>query len=400
MKMEYRPYEAKQIINKLKHVDDWFWVNYTLNPYRGCAHLCIYCDARDNQYGLSATFDQTVYFKENAVEILQRQLPKLKKGIISPGGVCDSYQPIEAELRITRRILETLARYGFPVEILTKSDLVLRDLDILQEINRLAWVGVLFTITTLDTEVASRFEPYSPSPERRLAALKEVARSGLTTGVMLCPYLPGISDDKAHFEEVVWRAKDADAQFVLHGGLTLKKGPQKDRFVEALKHYYPQLVSRYEELYGASYSAERKYSCQVGRVAREVCRRHGIPYRMPRPILRGEGLVVNKRIAENLFLRAYEMELDGESEHSVWAYRKAAWTVDELDENLADIYRLKGMRGLIALPSIGNSIARVIISLLEEKSGGFRHYRRTVCSRACCAGASPSGSHWNSFPAG
>lgn len=109
---------------------------------------------------------------------------------------------------------------------------------------------------------------------------------------------------------------------------------------------------------------------------------------------------MNKRIAENLFLRAYEMELDGESEHSVWAYRKAAWTVDELDENLADIYRLKGMRGLIALPSIGNSIARVIISLLEEKSGGFRHYRRTVCSRACCAGASPSGSHWNSFPAG
>ena len=106
MKIEYRPYRARSMINRLKHVDDWFWVSYTLNPYRGCAHLCVYCDARANQYGLSETFEQVVYYKENAVEVLERQLPRLKRGIVGTGGVCDAYQPVEAERRITRRIKE------------------------------------------------------------------------------------------------------------------------------------------------------------------------------------------------------------------------------------------------------------------------------------------------------
>jgi len=370
MKIEYRPYRARSMINKLKHVDDWFWVSYTLNPYRGCAHLCVYCDARANQYGLSATFEQVVYYKENAVEVLEKQLPKLKRGVVGTGGVCDAYQPVEAERRITRGVLETLARHRFPVEVLTKSDLVLRDLDILQEINEAAWAGVLFTITTFDPLVAARFEPYAPSPERRLAALKRVAEAGLTTGVMLCPHLPGISDDEAHLEEVVRRAKDAGAQFVLHGGLTLKEGPQKARFLEALERYYPHLLPRYDELYSAGYSPQREYSRRVGQLAREICRRHGIPDRMPRPILPGEELAVNKRVAESLFLRAYEMELEGEPEHRIWAYRKAAWTVDELDEGLLGIYEGGGTKGLTALPHIGSSIAEVIASLLGEKTRG------------------------------
>lgn len=357
------------MINKLKHVDDWLWADYTLNPYRGCAHLCVYCDARDNQYGLSLTFDQTIFFKENAAQILEKELPKLKRGIVSTGGVCDAYQPIEAEFKITRQVLETLARHRFPVEILTKSDTVLRDMDLLKEINSTAWAGVLFTITTLDTALTSRFEPYSPSPERRLDTMEQVAKGGLTTGVMLCPYLPGISDDEAHIEEVVQRAKDAGAQFVLYGGLTLKNGPQKDRFAEVLERHYPHLIPRYEQLYHAGYSPSREYSLRVDRVAREVCRKHSMSYRMPRPIPRGEELALNKQIAESLFLRAYEMELDGDPEYRVWVYRKAAWTVDELDESLAHIHRLKGAEGLTALPSIGRSTARVIASLLEEKNG-------------------------------
>jgi len=368
MKMEYRSYQAKSLINKLRHVDDWLWVNYTLNPYRGCAHLCVYCDARTNQYGLSDAFDQTVYFKENAVEVLEKQLSRLELGIVGLGGVCDAYQPIEAEYRITRSILKTLAQHSFPVEILTKSDLVLRDLDVLQEINSMAWVGILFTITTFDGVVASCFEPYSPPPERRLAALERVARSGITTGVMLCPYLPGISDDATHLEEVVQRVKDAGAEFVLCGGLTLKEGLQKERFIETLERYYPHLTPQYEKLYGVSYSPQKEYSRQVGRVMREICHRHDIPYRMSRPILPGERLVVNKQVAEKLLLKTYEMELNGDSEHLIWAYRRAAWTVDGLDENLADIYRHKGVRGLMTLPSIGSSIAEIIASLLMEKS--------------------------------
>lgn len=95
MKMQYEPYRAKSMINRMRHVDDWFWRRYTVNPYRGCAHSCIYCDARANQYGLSETFDQRIFIKENAVAVLERQLPRLKRDVVSMGGVCDSYQPIE-----------------------------------------------------------------------------------------------------------------------------------------------------------------------------------------------------------------------------------------------------------------------------------------------------------------
>ena len=367
MKIENRPYQAKSMVNKLKHVDDWFWINYTLNPYRGCAHLCAYCDARANQYGLSATFEQAVYYKENAVEVLEKQLPRLKRGIVGTGGVCDAYQPIEAERCITRQVLEALARHSFPVEVLTKSDLVLRDLDVLQEISSVAWAGVLFTITTFDPVVAARFEPYAPSPERRLAALERVAKAGLTTGVMLCPYLPGISDDEAHLEEVVRRAKDAGAQFVFHGGLTLKEGPQKTRFLETLERYYPHLLPRYEELYSAGYSPRGEYISRVSRLARELCRRHTVPDRMSRPILPGEEFVVNKRIAERLLLRAYGMELEGGAGHRIWAYRKAAWTVDEWPENVAELHADRGEAGLRELPGIGQSLAGQIARWLRER---------------------------------
>ena len=366
MEIEYHPYQARSMVNKLKHVDDWLWVSYTLNPYRGCAHLCVYCDARDNQYGLSATFEQVVYCKENAVEVLEKQLPRLKRGIVGTGGVCDAYQPIEAERRITRRILETLARHRFPVEVLTKSDLVLRDLGVLQEIDSVAWAGVLFTITTFDPVVARRFEPYAPSSERRLAALERVAEAGLTTGVMLCPYLPGISDDEAHLEEVVQRAKDAGAQFVFHGGLTLKEGPQKTRFLETLERYYPHLLPRYEQLYSSGYSPQGEYSCQVGQLAREICRRHTVPDRMSRPILPGEEFVVNKRITERLLLRAYEMDLEGGADYRIWAYRKAAWTVDEWPEDIAGLHAARGEAGLRELPGVGQSLAAQIARWLRE----------------------------------
>ena len=193
--MRYEPYTSKSMINRLRHVDDWFWASYTVNPYRGCAHGCVYCDARANQYGLSESFDETISVKENAVEVLERQLPRLKRGVVAMGGVCDSYQPVEKETGLTREVVETLCRHRFPVEVLTKSDLVLRDLELYQEIERQSWTCVFFTITTFDGEIAGRFEPGAAPPVRRLEAMKRVAQAGLMTGVAMMPLLPGISDD-------------------------------------------------------------------------------------------------------------------------------------------------------------------------------------------------------------
>lgn len=367
MAIKYKPYRARSMINKLRHTDSWFWVEYSINPYRGCEHRCVYCDARANQYGLSETFNQTVFVKENAVAVLEKQLPRLKPGIVATGGVCDAYQPAEAKYRISRQVLEALNRHGFAVEIVTKSDLILRDLELLRDINENSWAGVLFTITTCDPQIAGLFEPYSPWPERRLAALERAAKAGLTTGVMMCPLLPGISDDEEHIEEVVQRAREAGAQFVLHGGLTLKRGVQRDRYFEALELHYPNLVSSYEEWYSESQSPDSEYARQVGQRARAICRKHGLPDRMKRPILPDDELAANKHLAEFLSDKVYDMELAGDEEHRIWAYRRAAWALEELEQEIGLIYQEGGRKGLESIKGVGKKLAQEIETWLAAE---------------------------------
>jgi len=363
--MRYEPYEAKSMINKLRHVDDWFWTLYTLNPYRGCAHGCVYCDARANQYGLSEAFDQKIFVKENAVAVLERQLPGLKPDVVSTGGVCDSYQPIEKKRGLTREIMEVLYRHHFPVAVLTKSDLVLRDLDLYQEINRETWACVFLTITTFDQQIAGRFEPGASPPEKRLAAMTEVAKVGLTTGVAMMPLLPGISDDDDNITDVVKRVKDAGGQFVLGGGLTLKEGVQRDRYMTFLGLHYPQAVALYDRLYRDGFETRGSYGPQLLRRVREICARHDIPDRMPRPMLPADPLATNKCIAEKLFLRAYDLTLEEGSSYRLWAYRKAAWAIDEMEENIESIYRQGGVNGLQSIKGVGKSLAREIVAWLQ-----------------------------------
>lgn len=366
MSVQYESYEAKSMINKLRHVDDWFWVRYTVNPYRGCAHACIYCDARANQYGLSDTFDQKVFVKDNAVAVLDRQLARLKPDVVAMGGVCDSYQPIEKERGLTREIVETLHSHHFPVEVLTKSDGVLRDLELYREIAEESWACVFFTITTFDQQIAGRFEPWASPPDRRLAAMREIAKAGLTTGVAMMPLLPGISDDDLNVTEVVKRVKDAGGQFVLAGGLTLKEGVQRDRYLAFLNAHYPQVEGLYDGLYGDGFEARGSYGPQLLRRVREICDQHDIADRMARPILLDEALPINKRIAEKLLLRAYDLGLEEASSYRLWAYRKAAWAIDEMEENIESLYRRGGAKGLQGIKGVGRSLAGEIEGWLQS----------------------------------
>jgi DNA repair photolyase len=366
MNVGYEPYSAKSMINKLRHVDDWFWASYTLNPYRGCAHGCVYCDARANQYGLSDSFDEKVFIKENAVEVLERQLRRLEPGVVSMGGVCDSYQPIEKERGVTRGVVEVLCQHQFPVEVLTKSDLVLRDLELYQEAGRRAWSCVFFTITTFDEQIAGRFEPGASSPQRRLEAMRAVSRAGLATGVSMMPLLPGLCDDDEHIEEVVRRVKDAGGQFVLGAGLTLKEGVQRDRYMGFLEQHYPQTLPLYQQLYGTGYETRGEYAPVLLRRVREICSRHGIADRMSRPVLHGDPLAANKRIAERLFLKAYDLFLDQAASYRQWAYRKAAWAVDEMEEDVAELYRQEGRKGLQSIKGIGKKLAGEIEGWLRS----------------------------------
>lgn len=198
------------------------------------------------------------------------------------------YQPIEAETRLSRKMLQVCLELGFPVFILEKSDLVLRDISLMEKINEKSWACVVFSIiTTKDDEVRRLFEPRAPPASRRFKALKEFSSRGVLTGVAFIPILPFIYDDDENLEAVVRAAQENGCKFVLAGGLTLAS-PQKEWYYRALRKRFPELISKYEELYAGNYSPKCEYAGEIGKRVARFCQKFGIKDRMPRYIPEGK----------------------------------------------------------------------------------------------------------------
>ena len=179
--MKIREVEAKTLLTKHKVADDYFGILYTMNLYRGCTHRCIYCDSRSKCYQIE-DFDGEILVKINAIELLQKELtPRRQKGRIGTGSMNDPYQAVERKYHLTRQALEIIAHRRFPVHIITKSDLILRDIDLLLEINR-EQALVSLTITTADDAMGKKVEPFAPLPSRRLAALRQLRDAGIRVG--------------------------------------------------------------------------------------------------------------------------------------------------------------------------------------------------------------------------
>jgi hypothetical protein len=201
--------------------------------------------------------------------------------------------------------------------------------------------------------------------------MAQLADAGILVGANLMPVLPCVGDDEAHLDDTIRAVKDHGGAFVLGGGLTMD-GVQAERSLAAACRLDPELEPRWRKLYAwdvggkPAYSPPGSYNARLGLSIRELCACHGILDRMPRYIAPGP-LAANKRIAERLFLKTYDLELEQAKEYRLWAYRKAAWTVDELPESIAAIYGAKGEAGLQALPGIGGSIAAQIAVWLQEE---------------------------------
>ncbi|AKG38542.1 radical SAM protein [Infirmifilum uzonense] len=178
-------------------------LDYSFNPYAGCAHACIYCYARafTRYEEVSRNWGRIVYIKENIIDVLRDEIVSLKKGVVGVSTITDPYQPIESVEKLTRLGVELLLRSGFKVSIQTKSPLVTRDLDILERYR--GQVNVGFTITTLNPKIASLIEPNSPSPLARAEALKRVSSRGLDTWVFLGPIIRGVNDTRSSLEQVI-----------------------------------------------------------------------------------------------------------------------------------------------------------------------------------------------------
>ncbi|RLF14035.1 MAG: radical SAM protein [Thermoprotei archaeon] len=188
-------------------------IDYALNPYVGCAHSCIYCYAREytRDKEVAENWGKIVKVKENIVKVLGKEVRRKRRGIVGLSTITDPYQPIERDFHLSRKCLELLLKCGFPVSIQTKSDLVLKDIDVLSRYVDLVDVGI--TITTLEDSISSIIEPHAPSPSRRATALRELADHGIQTWLFFGPIIPGFNSDLETIRELVALAKDTNSEF-------------------------------------------------------------------------------------------------------------------------------------------------------------------------------------------
>ena len=273
--------QAKTLLTHVKGPEDWFGLYYNMNLYRGCQHQCIYCDSRSECYQIE-DFEHDVLVKANAIELLRRELAgKRVIGTIGTGSMNDPYMPLEAEVRLTGRALEAIAEAGFPVHIITKSDLVVRDIDLLEEITHKSYAAVTFTVTTAEDVLSKRLEPGAPVSSRRLRALQTLSQRGILTGVAMMPVLPFIEDTDENICAIVRQAHAAGAKYILPAfGMTLRDR-QRDYYYAKLDRLFPGLRPRYEKAFGERYSAAARNARQLGQVFAEMCHELGMATKMP-----------------------------------------------------------------------------------------------------------------------
>lgn len=271
--------KAKTILSKVKYGDDWYGIDYNMNLYKGCSHGCIYCDSRSNCYHID-DFDK-VRGKENALYILERELSKKSdRGVVGIGAMSDTYNPLEKKYEMTRGTLKLISKYGFGVSIDTKSDLILRDIDLLKEINSKNNVIIKFTITTPHDELSHIIEPNVCVSSKRLQAIKTLSENGIFTGIMMNPVLPFITDREDDIRLLVKLASEHGAKFIhTYMGMTLREN-QRDYYYAQLDKCFPELKADYIKYYGDRYNCVAPNYKRLYKIFKEECDKYGILYEM------------------------------------------------------------------------------------------------------------------------
>ena len=368
-RVEFINYRPKNILNKHKRADHWFWTRYSAYPYLGCQHGCEFCYCREQKYSPyddPSDFSHLIKVKENAPELLRRGLSRAKVDLIFTG----DYQPAEHKYRLSRKMLEVCFELGFPVFVLERNPTVFEDLDLLKALHEKARVVVAFSIiSTPDAPNYDRvcqMERLTPVAEKRFDAMEKFAAAGIPTGTVAMPLLPGLCDDPETLESIVRWTASHGGSFILASGLTLSD-QQRNYFFEVLGERFPDLLPTYQRLYPPnSYGPAGNGWRETAWMVREGCVKYGIPDRMPRPIIPGEKRALNKRIVEALANKVYEMEINNEASHRIWAYRKAAWAVEDLEQDIALLYRTMGLKGLQTIPDVGEKLGKTIEVLIKN----------------------------------
>jgi len=259
--------EAKTILNSQNG----------MNPYRGCTHGCVYCDSRSVCYRFSHRFED-VEVKQNAPELLERALrSKRKRVMIGTGSMSDPYQPCEEEVKLTRRCLEVILRNGHGASVITKSDRVLRDIDLFDDMNRRTKSVLQMTLTVSDDALSRLLEPNVCPTSRRYEVLKEFRRRGIPTVVWMTPLLPFLTDTEENFETIMSYCLDAGVRGIICFGIgmTLREGC-REYYYRALDRHFPGLSDRYRRTYGNAYEVASSRSGRLMARFHETCEKYGL----------------------------------------------------------------------------------------------------------------------------
>jgi DNA repair photolyase len=271
--------QAKTILTKYKQTDSWFHIRYAMNLYRGCQHQCTYCDSRSECYRISNFED--ILIKENAIGLLRSELKKLRtKDTIGTGSMNDPYMPVEKEIQLTRQALEVIYEFRYPVHVITKSDMVLRDMELLQKIARV-FATVSVTITTADDALSAILEPGATVSSKRFEAVRQLNENGVRAGVLLMPVLPFITDTDENIRLMVEKAAEAKAAYILPAfGVTLRD-KQRAYFFEKLEQYNPKILALYQKYYRGQYSFQSPRQSTLSSLFSQLCRQHGLKTQIP-----------------------------------------------------------------------------------------------------------------------
>lgn len=248
-----------------------------MNLYRGCTHGCIYCDSRSHCYHMEHDFED-IEIKENAIELLEQTLKrKRSKCMLSTGSMTDPYIPLENEIGYMRKALSLAYKYGFGFTFITKSNRVLRDLDLLKAINNKTKCVVQMTLTTYDEDLCQMIEPNVCTTRERVEVLKQLRDAGIPTVVWLCPILPFINDTKENIINILNDCIEAKVYGVIcfGMGLTLREG-NREYFYNQLDHLFPHMKEKYIRTYGNQYQHYSLKNHQLMKIFHQMCEEHGI----------------------------------------------------------------------------------------------------------------------------
>ena len=284
---------VKSVLNKHRKRDEWFLDDYSVNPYELCMFNCVYCYIRGSKYGFNMQDELSV--KINACQLLEKELQRRARkgeyGFISISSSTEPWQPIEEKYKLTRKMLQIILHYKFPIHVGTKSTLVERDIQLLKEIDENAilpkdlsnklnhGVFVTFSFSSLESRIAKIFEPAAPKPSERLETLWKFRENEFFAGIAYIPVLPFISDINEQLEMMIKTAKEFNASYVFVGALTLQ-GTCKRLYYRVLQNHFPELLPKYEKIFKRSFQPSKSYQQKLEKKAFKLCKKYGVQYQI------------------------------------------------------------------------------------------------------------------------